>query len=70
MHVTLKTLLNHVEPWKGFVYESSRLDNPGYTHAALTISLRARRGSRSRCRVPPRTEVHASWMRPGLRAAF
>ena len=49
MHVTLKTLLNHVEPWKGFVYESSRLDNPGHTHATLTISLRARRGSRGRC---------------------
>ncbi len=49
MHVTLKTLLNHVEPWKGFVYESSRLDNPGHTHATLTISLRARRGSQGRC---------------------
>ncbi len=49
MHVTLKTLLNHVEPWKGFVYESSRLDNSGHGGAVLTICLRPRCGSRGRC---------------------
>lgn len=48
MHLTLKTLLNRVEPWKGFVYESSRLDNHD-RHATLTIELRARSGSKGLC---------------------
>lgn len=50
MHVTLKTLLNYVEHWKGFVYEASRLDQGRERGAAtLTIELRARRGSPGHC---------------------
>ena len=32
MHLALKTLLNRVEPMKGFVYESSRIHPAGKTH--------------------------------------
>lgn len=44
MHLSLKTLLNHVEPLAGFVYASSRLQDQ-----SIDIQLRERRGSRAKC---------------------
>ncbi|MHB8454189.1 MAG: transposase [Acidiferrobacterales bacterium] len=48
MHLTLKTLLNHIEPWKGFVYDTSDLTDHG-KRAILEIQLRARAGSQGLC---------------------
>lgn len=43
----LKTLLNHVQKHKGFVYESVRLEEKG--RPRLVVDIRPRRGSRGRC---------------------
>jgi transposase len=45
MHLALKTLLNRVEPLKGFVYESSRIST-------------APEGQRRRAAAAPRIEIH------------
>ena len=47
MHLVLKTLLNHVERLKGFVYESSRLIEGRVPR--IEIQLRARERSRGAC---------------------
>jgi transposase len=47
MHLALKTLLNHVERLKGFVYESSRLV-PGKV-PRIEIRMRARENSKGLC---------------------
>ena len=44
MHLSLKTLLNHVEPLAGFVYASSR-----WQDQRIDIQLRERCGSRAKC---------------------
>ncbi|MGB6485707.1 MAG: hypothetical protein WBE91_02360 [Steroidobacteraceae bacterium] len=49
MHLVLKTLLNHVERLKGFVYESSRLVDEPCTRTHIEIQLRARERSRGAC---------------------
>ncbi len=62
MHLALKTLLNRVEPMKGFVYESSRIHPAGKTRRgglsatpSIEIGLRAhesRQGHCSQCQQP------------------
>jgi transposase len=49
MHLVLKTLLNHVERLKGFVYESSRLVDQPCTRTHIEIRLRARERSGGAC---------------------
>jgi transposase len=52
MHLILKTLLNHVERHKGFVYESSRLIVPAEKTAQaprIEIQLCEHRSSRGKC---------------------
>ena len=49
MHLVLKTLLNHVERLRGFVYESSRLVDEPCTRTHIEIRLRARERSRGAC---------------------
>jgi len=57
MHLALKTLLNRVEPLKGFVYESSRISTPaGGRRVSLAagaprieICLRAHQGKLGKC---------------------
>ena len=49
MHLVLKTLLNHVERLRGFVYESSRLIDEPCTRTHIEIRLRARERSRGAC---------------------
>jgi transposase len=57
MHLALKTLLNRVEPLKGFVYESSRISTPaGGRRASLPVAaprieicLRAHQGQLGKC---------------------
>jgi transposase len=48
MHLSLKTVLNHVEKLDGFVYESSRMSNVG-SAASIEIQIRERRGSEGKC---------------------
>jgi transposase len=57
MHLALKTLLNRVEPMKGFVYESSRISTaagarrgslPGCV-PSIEIGLRAHQGTHGKC---------------------
>jgi len=47
MHLALKTVLNHVERQRGFVYESSRLIGAGVPR--IEIRLRARENSQGAC---------------------
>jgi len=57
MHLALKTLLNRVEPMKGFVYESSRISMAAGTRRgslsacvpSIEIGLRAHRGKHGKC---------------------
>ncbi len=56
MHLALKTLLNRVEPMKGFVYESSRIHPAGKTHRGglsatptIEIGLRAHQSQSGHC---------------------
>ena len=56
MHLALKTLLNRVEPMKGFVYESSRIHPAGKTRRggisatpSIEIGLRAHESRQGRC---------------------
>ena len=56
MHLALKTLLNRVEPMKGFVYESSRIHPAGKTRRgglsatpSIEIGLRAHENRQGRC---------------------
>jgi transposase len=57
MHLILKTLLNHVEPLQGFVYEASQVIHPVGRHRLgsvtktpmIEIELRERQGSRGKC---------------------
>lgn len=56
MHFALKTLLNRVEPMKGFVYESSRIRPAGKARGrdlaampSIEISLRAHESQLGRC---------------------
>lgn len=43
----LKTLLNHVQKHKGFVYDGARLESAG--RPRLIVNIRPRRGSRATC---------------------
>lgn len=57
MHLALKTLLNRVEPLKGFVYESSRISTPAggrrgsllVRAARIEICLRAHQSTLGKC---------------------
>ena len=56
MHLALKTLLNRVEPMKGFVYESSRIHPAGKTRRgdlsatpSIEIGLRAHHSQSGHC---------------------
>ncbi len=56
MHLALKTLLNRVEPMKGFVYESSRIHPAGQTRKgglsatpSIEIGLRAHHSQSGHC---------------------
>ena len=57
MHLALKTLLNRVEPMKGFVYESSRISTAVGTRRgslsacapSIEIGLRAHQGKHGKC---------------------
>ena len=57
MHLALKTLLNRVEPMKGFVYESSRINTAAGTQRgslsacvpSIEIGLRAHQGKHGKC---------------------
>ena len=57
MHLALKTLLNRVEPMKGFVYESSRISTAAGTRRgslsacapSIEIGLRAHQGKHGKC---------------------
>lgn len=56
MHLSLKTLLNHVEKLDGFVYESSRMINAGRSDrtksrgtGSIEIQIRERTGSPGKC---------------------
>lgn len=54
MHLSLKTVLNHVEKLEGFVYESSRTINAGKSDGtrgtgSIEIQIRERTGSQGKC---------------------